>query len=537
MKINNKFIGNLLAGALLLSMPSCDFLDTTPQDFTAPETFYKNEADCNMALAGIYWTLATEKVYGDTYSNKISNTDDLSFYTRANQADNPPCNTHGTGCRWVWDAWVELYNGINNANVLLANIDNASISNDQVRNRIKGEAKFLRAYYHFLLAQGWSDVPVRKEVVKDITASSLAATPHNEAIDWVISEMEEAIDMVDNSIYDLTPSHVKKTVVEGILARVCLWRAGFAENDGEAKKYYTKARDYAKAVIDSGKHKLSNTDDDEENIYLLWKNLAQDKYDKKYNESMWEVEAIGNRLDGRWSESRIGNTIGNQQLNAQASGQGYSYAFYGGTLILWDLYEEEAGDLRRDLSMAPYVLGKKDEVKPHGPKKIIGRFCGKYRREWETLTPKDKNHTPCNYCILRYADVLLMYAEAENEINNGPTDAAYKAINEVRHRAKVSNYANMNYDTFKQNLQNERGRELCFESIRKYDLIRWGIYYDRIHNVLGNLVENDKRWGKGTLQIAPSQYVKSTTERHIFLPIPMTELAVNKLLEQNKYWK
>ena len=537
MKINNKFIGKLLTGALLVSFTACDFLDSNPHDFVAPETFYKNEADCNMALAGIYWTLATEKVYGENYSCKLTNADDLSFYTRSNQSDNVATNSHGTGTNDIWNAWVELYSGINNANVLLENIDNAKISDDKVKNRIKGEAKFLRAYYHFLLAQAWYDVPVRKESVKDITISQIAATPHTEAIDWVIAEMEECIDMVDDSAYDFSPSHVKKTTVEGILARVCLWRAGFTEDGADPKKYYTKARDYAKAVVESGKHKLAATDSNPDNIYLLWKNMAQDKYDKEFNESMWEVEYIGNRQDGRWTESRIGSSIGNQQLNPSLDGKGYCYAFYAGSLLLWDLLSEEPGDLRRDLSMAPYTFGKKDEIKQIPAKKIIGRYCGKYRREWETITPKMKNNTPYNYCILRYADVLLMLAEAENEINNGPTDLAYKAINEVRHRAQVSEYSDMDYATFKKNLQNERGRELCFESTRKFDLIRWGIYYDQIKNVLGNLVENDSRWGKGTLQLAPSQYVRNTLENHIFLPIPMRELSVNTLLKQNKYWK
>lgn len=93
---------------------------------------------------------------------------------------------------------------------MLDNIDGASISDEKVRARIKGEAKFLRAYYHFLLVQGWYEVPIRKETVKDITVSSLEATPHAEALDWIIQEMEDCLDMVDDSNYDASPSHVKK---------------------------------------------------------------------------------------------------------------------------------------------------------------------------------------------------------------------------------------------------------------------------------------------------------------------------------------
>ena len=88
--------------------------------------------------------------------------------------------------------------------------------------------------------------------------------------------------------------------------------------------------------------------------------MATDKYDTQYNESIWEVEFIGTRLDNNYTESRIGNTIGNAQRNGEASGKGYTYAFYAGTLVLWDLFEKNSTDKRRDLSMAPYYLNAKD---------------------------------------------------------------------------------------------------------------------------------------------------------------------------------
>ena len=83
------------------------------------------------------------------------------------------------------------------------------------------------------------------------------------------------------------------------MARVCLWRAGSPSNGG--KEFYEKAAKYAKAVYDSHKHKLYQGD-----IYAIWKNIASDKYDTEYNESMWEVEFIGTRVDGKFTYSRIG---------------------------------------------------------------------------------------------------------------------------------------------------------------------------------------------------------------------------------------
>ena len=523
MKLNTLFKqAGTLAMALLVA--SCD-LDTKPYDFVAPGTFYKNESDCTMALAGIYSTLAKENVYGNRYSCMLSNVDDLSYYYRQNQTGAVFANAHNSSNSDMWNVWQTLYSGINNANVLLDNIDGANID-DAVKNRIKGEAKFLRAYYHFLLVQGWYEVPLRKETVKDITTSSIEATPHAEALDWIIQEMEDCLALVDDSKYDLSPSHVKKTTVEGILARVCLWRAGAVAGGGKA--FYEKADNYAKAVYNSNKHKL-NPD-----VYALWKNMASDSYDKTYNESIWEIEFIGTRDDGNYTESRIGNVIGNLQENANNSGKGYSYAFYAPTLVLWDLFDEN--DARRDLSIAPYKLNNKDEQVAWKATQITDRRCGKYRREWEKSSPKQKNYTQENYCVLRFADVLLMLAEAENEVNQGPTALAYTCVNAIRSRAGIEEVSGLSYADFQQLIRDERGRELCFESLRKYDLVRWGIYYKQIKEVMGAAVA-DKRWSTAGNANGGKQFVNNTTEKHLFLPIPMKELPANTKRSQNKYWE
>ena len=134
-----------------------------------------------------------------------------------------------------------------------------------------------------------------------------------------------------------------------------------------------------------------------------------------------------------------------------------------------------------------------------------------------------------------------MLAEAENEVNQGPTALAYECINLVRARALQPELtAGLDYAAFKQEVMDERARELTFEALRKYDLIRWGIYLDRIKTDLGAAVK-DKRWKNGTVETnndgGVSAFINRTSEKHQFLPIPEKELAVNLLLEQNKYWK
>lgn len=531
MKTNN-ILKQICIWSLALNLLSCDFLDTKPYDFVAPETFYKDEKECTMALAGVYFTLAKATVYGNNYSLMLSNTDDLSYFTREYTSTpvlnhGAVCNTHDAGNSQIFSTWVDLYDGINNANILLENVDRADMS-DEVHERIKGEAKFLRAYYHFLLVQAWYEVPLRKEAVIDMETSSLEATPHAEAIDWIIKEMEDCIDMVDDSKYDRSPSYVKKTVVEGILARVCLWRAGYPSNGG--KEFYQKAAKYAKAVYDSKKHKLYKDD-----IYAIWKNMASDKYDTEYNENIWEVEFIGTKDDGRHTESRIGNEIGN--LQDVKGGKGLGSGFYAGSLVLWDLYEKNPGDLRRDLSMAPYQINNKGAATAWKETEIVERRCGKFRREWETNTPLNKNYTGINFPILRYADVLLMLAEADMEVN-GVTNLTLSCINEVRGRAGINQLPEtISINDLRKELRDERARELCFEALRKYDLVRWGIYLEAINIDLADAVTKDSRWSivKNNRSGAEG-FALYTKNRHQFLPIPRQEMSVNTKLKQNEYW-
>ncbi len=510
-----------------LSLGACsDFLDSRAYDFVSPEEFYQNENDAQMALAGVYRAMATENVYGNRYSCMISNVDDLSFYARpaTQTVTDVYGNGHNTSNTDIYNAWTSIYAGIENANILMERIEAADID-EAVKTRIKGEAKFLRAYYHFLLVQAWKDVPIRKESFKDVSKSALPATPMAEALDWIIEEMEATLTMVDDEMYDQRPSYVKKTVVEGILARVSLARAGYPTHGGQP--YYEKAAHYANLVKESNKHSL-NPD-----VYEMWKRMASDRYDTEYNESMWEVEFIGAReLDGTWTDGRIGNVIGNVQKNGSTEGLGYSYWFYSGSLILWDLFDED--DKRRDLSMAPYQIDANDNYIDWRPNQIVQRACGKFRREWETIMPRHKNYTQENYPLIRYADVLLMLAESENEVNQGPTALAYEAINIVRERAGIEPLSGLSYDEFQQEVRDERGRELCFESLRKYDLVRWGIYTDAIE-ALG-LATQTSRWPGGSNYSTARAFAERTEKKHEFLPIPLGELSINTELDQNPLW-
>ncbi|WP_368146560.1 RagB/SusD family nutrient uptake outer membrane protein, partial [Bacteroides cellulosilyticus] len=516
----------------------------------------------------VYNRLTRQEVYGNVYPLMVVGTDDLGYYDRNTIPVGIYNNNYSTSDPDVLNLWKYLYDGINNANFLLENIDNVPDMNADVKTLYVGEAKFLRAYCYFLLAQCWGDVPYRTKSQQSAIDVDLAKTPQKEVLENVVAEMEEAERMV-GEIDEVPAGRINKSAVRGILARVYLKLAGWPVNGG--KPMYEKAAYWAKEVNKDKKHQLNP---DYKQIFI---NLASDEVDTKYRESIWEAEFKGNRQDAHQGSGRIGNTIGISNGDNSLSSEGYSYGFISCTINLWDMYndidgdgmvdegfsegsvnEREHPDARRDWNIAPYRFAKKatgEYIKLNwgykGVKNInvdgedkgvftatqyVQRNAGKYRREYEVITPRDKNQTPINYPILRYADVLLMIAEAENEVNQGPTKAAYDAINEVRKRSieGVKEVANMDYATFKQLVKDERARELCFEGTRKYDLIRWGDDYQ--HNMRAVAANtNDSRWDNGKKFAA--SYANNATDRYKWLPIPNRELGLNKLLEQNNAWK
>lgn len=157
----------------------------------------------------------------------------------------------------------------------------------------------------------------------------------------------------------------------------------------------------------------------------------------------------------------------------------------------------------------------------------IARACAKYRREYEA-DKKDKNNTAINFPILRYSDVLLMAAEAENELK-GPTEDAYEYLNDVRERAGAKKIENLNKETFRQMVKDERGRELCFEYTRRFDLIRWGEYVENMKALVNNARAGGE-WNQGPTNVYTYFNISDT---YNYFPIPDAELAVNKAITTN----
>ena len=595
---------------LTAALPACSFLDTDPQ-IIPDDGYYNSEQKLIYGLAGVYGVLNSEALYGNYYSLQIANADDLCYFNNYNNSESRPDRyNHSAGTAAIYDTWSKLYEGIKNANRYIEAVEKTEIDPGKLSVDIGlyiAEARFLRAYYHFLLAQAWGDVPLRVKATTSPNPNDvqMAATPQEQVLKWCADEIEATIPDLYEPI-DNTPSRVSQTVAQGILARVYLFMAGESvkQIDGlDKKEMYRRAAYWANEVIASHKHDLNES---YEEIFI---NMIRDQYDTQFHESMWEAEFLGDRTSATdWTNGRIGDLIGlrsqSRTTNYSEWACNYSYGYYNGSYTLWQLYWEndrtadetasatvidkrltwnlpgynyrgmntqkisyknKAGEtvtryLQQTQSMfkTPWVYNNNfampdieglDQTIENAfdPADLVYdptvmcavRNAGKWRREtvYEKQMSAKSLYTTINFPILRYADVLLMYAEAINEYAGAPDDQAKDAIREIRKRAGVKTDESLlgDYRSFRDLVRNERGRELAFEGLRKWDLIRWGTFVEKMHNAGTNQPTENKYRNVSYTNYASANYA-NVTARHIYLPIPTKELAVNHALRQNPLW-
>lgn len=595
---------------LTAALPACSFLDTDPQ-IIPDDGYYNSEQKLIYGLAGVYGVLNSEAIYGNYYSLQIANADDLCYFNNYNNSESRPDRyNHSAGTAAIYDTWSKLYEGIKNANRYIEAVEKTEIDPGKLSVDIGlyiAEARFLRAYYHFLLAQAWGDVPLRVKATTSPNPNDvqMAATPQEQVLKWCADEIEATIPDLYEPI-DNTPSRVSQTVAQGILARVYLFMAGESvkQIDGlDKKEMYRRAAYWANEVIASHKHNLNES---YEEIFI---NMIRDQYDTQFHESMWEAEFLGDRTSATdWTNGRIGDLIGlrsqSRTTNYSEWACNYSYGYYNGSYTLWQLYWEndrtadetasatvidkrltwnlpgynyrgmnnqkisyknKAGEtvtryLQQTQSMfkTPWVYNNNfampdieglDQTIENAfdPADLVYdptvmcavRNAGKWRREtvYEKQMSAKSLYTTINFPILRYADVLLMYAEAINEYAGAPDDQAKEAIREIRKRAGVKTDESLlgDYRSFRDLVRNERGRELAFEGLRKWDLIRWGTFVEKMHNAGTNQPTENKYRNVSYTNYASANYA-NVTAHHIYLPIPTKELAVNHALRQNPLW-
>lgn len=514
----------------------CTFLDTEPQDFVSPGDYYNTQEQVESALLGVYATLASTSLYGNNMLGRMGLCADLGYEHYANDSGTVGYHASAASDTKILTYWRDLYNGIGRANLLLANMDKAPMT-EAARNAIRGQALFLRAYYYFLLVVRFQHIPLILEVPQSMKEDlQVPQSDPRKIYDQIIRDMKEAGELVLPADKVECGGRVSQSAVYGILARVCL---NFAGEPLREPGMYAEAKRYAQKVIDSGIHELNPS---YEQVFI---NYMQDKYDIK--ESIFEVEFFGNNVGTYTTTAGMvgrNNGIALSSTSPMASELGHSIGAIRATEYFYSLFESE--DLRRDWTIAPYTFISSTGAKsPIADTELWQRYCGKFRREYEVLKPKSNAYTPTNFPLLRYSDVLLMYAEGvagDESATDQELTYAYELLNQVRRRGygrpdltKADPTVDFEKDS-RENLleiiKDERARELGHELLRKDDIVRWGEFYQRMKYIKNSIPTGPTY----AFYLAARESFGNVTPRDVLWPIPSYEMGVNRKLQQNKGW-
>ena len=481
----------VLAGLCLGFMSCSDFLDLKPKTELAADEYFKTAEEFGSALSGAYSTLQEGNLYGNWYvfaeipsdntrnqlSGSVTDQDEFDkFYIRTT---NP----------FIANFWRTSYQGINRINTVLGRIDNVEIDKS-LSDRYKLEGKFLRGLMYFNLVRVFGDVPLVLSEISIAESYTYMREAKEKVYEQIIADLKEAESLPASYSADSDIGRATSGSAKALLGTVYMTLNRYAEAE-------TKLAE----VANSPNYALLENTPGSLNLDGYASVFDPNNHNSK--EAVFEVQF---KKGGFGEGSNFPN-------NFAPENSGTNVISVGGTggnnipeMDIYNAYEE--GDLRRDFSMS---LGYYDDRKNN--EWVDSRYVCKYFD-----IPYQNNDNNNNFPVIRFADVLLMYAEALNQ--NGKTSQACEYLNKVRRRgfgyqttsSSPVDITTSDKQTFFLAVEQERRVELAFEGHRWFDLVRTG----------------------RAVEVMTAKGFK-LNETNLICPIPQKQIDVNPDLTQNNY--
>jgi starch-binding outer membrane protein, SusD/RagB family len=478
----------------------------TPSAFTQ-EYIFSNETDASKAISGVYALFNT-----DAYTSRVSNIFMGNTDIEVGGASASPDNSR----RDIWSfectpgnpdlltVWNNAYNAINRANECLEGIEASAIRDNPGMKQLKGEALALRALWYYMLMNHWGDVPFKTTATKAGDNFYLPRVGRDTILTHLIddlkgieADMKWAVDL------DFGIERINREFVIGLISRLSLMRGGYwlypdmtMKRKGDYAAYYQTANEYCKKLLELKPRELP----DFGTVFM-----NENKYVKPVNSDvLYEVAFQPGAGDVGWCNGvRVDG--GTHNYGAGSNYLSFPITYY---------HSFDTMDMRLPVTCSIIYY---DNALKQQPTTFTSIAPGKWDRRFvpTALGAASAKGTGINWPVLRYADVLLMLAESENEIN-GPNEVAKGALRKIRQRAfpsalwadKVDAYiatVGASKETFFNAIVNERGWEFGGECIRKYDLERWNLMGKKVAETRNTLIQMgiDGNAGTGTYANLP----------------------------------
>jgi len=460
LKLNSKLITKtFLIGTLMLGMVSCeDDLRLEPENNITQNSFYTTELQINQALSGVYsaminsssrggydvnFYLLASEVRSNNYT-ALSQNGNRDYYAINRFQDTSSTEEMGI----LWD---DAYQLISYANVILSRIDAVPFADPATKEQYRSETRFLRAYAYFELMRTFGKVPLIDHPVSPEEAVKIQRTDLATLYSFITSEIEASIDGLKDTYDAKNKGRITKAAANAMLGRIYLTGSGYPLNNSA---YIEKARVNLLAVIQKEGQYVT--------FAPTYADLFKSANDNKYH--LFEIQHISGGLSqGSYLPSYVSPNFGVNDPYYNPQSSLYSSGELGVSQSLINSYE--AGDLRLPLTIKTSFIAQNGQSDNQN-------FFVKFREKGIVIT--NRYDWPINFPIIRYADVLLMYAEVLN--TQGNTAAAVPFVNRIRQRAGLPALStSLSSADFTTALRRERRSEFAGEGVYWHDLVRWNI--------------------------------------------------------------
>lgn len=487
----------IIAGAT-----SCKkFLTEDSRSNVATVDFYKNKEELSQAVNGVYAKLyppfnqnfpiaymILDEVNGQNV-NKATLADLVNF-------NNLIYNNTSPSLKILWSSY---YSGIEAADKVLANVEHIELS-DEEKSKIVGEVSFLRAYFYYNLVNIFGDVPLKITPTQSEKDALLPKTPVKEIYEQVI--VPDLI-IAETANLPLTPQGSGRASIgaaKTLLAKVYLSMTGQPVNDASK---FGLAKSKALEVINSTNFSLWQSD-----ASLTWFEKMNNPSFNNMQEAIWDLNFTKNQQDNQFTSEflpnwRIPPNVFITEGTYQNGGMSPSPAY---------LNSMSPDDLRGKHQLGFWF----NQLVINGDTLLFEDWSSNKFFDKLVIRPGNATVTGLNYHLLRYADLLLTYAEAQNDADGAPDQSAYDAVNSIRSRAGLPDISGLTLDEFREEVWKQRYWELNLEGWLWFDMVRTRKMFD----------------GSGFVDAAG--FVMPTgaifKEENLKFPIPLSETLINPLL-------
>lgn len=477
---------SILFVTLVVLISSCkkDYLQTVPVSNLSDIIFFKTEADIDQALSGVYNRLLR---FPDNHNEYLSEFRSSNYFVPVQGAARDYYSISAfdltSSLAALQTAWANDYDLIQRANKLLGSIDAIPYTDTTKRNRIKGEARFLRGLSYFELVKNFGAVPLVDRVISSSEALNYPRVGIDTVYNFIVNDFMFASTVLPSAYSGTDVGRATKWAALGMLGRAYMFMAGYPLNKTEN---FEKAKSVFKQVL--------NAENTGWKFAPTYAEMFKAANDNKYY--LFEVQYVSG---GQGLGSRIPGEVIPIDLDRKIVPWGYYFVTEGEPSQDF-INSFEPGDKRKFVTIDTIYRNTSNAlVRRNYVKKFLDSASGS-----TTLNSQD---WPINYPLLRSEDVMLMYAEAVNE-TGGPTTEAVGLVNRIRTRAGLPNINPASKSEFKLALENERRHEFGWEGLYWYDLIRTG----RALAVMNPWLQ--------------ANYGKTIDETQLVYPVPRSEMLV-----------